>query len=243
MPMNSFFVTSSGTDTGKTFITEILLTQLRAAGLRCEALKPVATGFDDSPATDTARLIAALGRPYTQANVDACSPWRFSQPLSPHIAARRESRHLELDEIVKFCMRPNAIDVRIIEGIGGVMVPLNAHYTVIDWISRLNIPAILVVGSYLGAISHALTAIDAIRTKGIAIAAIIVNQSVEEPMPTETTLESIRQFSSDTPLALMPRMNAGAPEAGIPESTAQIPDLVELLSPWLVSKKRQNPPE
>ena len=70
------FVTGAGTEIGKTFVVERLIAECRDRGISCDALKPVVTGFDDSSQSDTARLLAALGVPISEATIAACSPWR-----------------------------------------------------------------------------------------------------------------------------------------------------------------------
>ncbi|HWN38339.1 MAG TPA: molybdopterin-guanine dinucleotide biosynthesis protein MobB, partial [Gammaproteobacteria bacterium] len=86
--MTTFFITSSGTGIGKTFVTRQLIAELKAAGRRVRALKPVASGFDaaDAEGSDTLQLLRALALEPTAANLDAVSPWRFAAPLSPDMA-------------------------------------------------------------------------------------------------------------------------------------------------------------
>jgi dethiobiotin synthetase len=168
-------------------------------------LKPIITGFDDSPQSDTGRLLTALDLPCTQDRIDACSPWRFAAPLSPNMAAAREGRQIALNELLEFCRRPTDARLRLFEGIGGVMVPLNEHETTLDWMALLGAPALLVCGSYLGAISHALTAHQALRSRSITVQSIIVSQSPEEPVPLEETRATIQQFVEPTPVVSLAR--------------------------------------
>ena len=144
--MTTLFVTSSGTDLGKTFVTLQLIAELQAAGLRVRALKPVASGFDAAHAetSDSGLLLRALGLEVTAANLDAISPWRFAAPLSPDMAAAREQRAISWRALVELCRTPSDADVTLIEGIGGVMVPLDGEHTVLDWIAALGAPALLV---------------------------------------------------------------------------------------------------
>ena len=86
--MKSLFITSSGTEIGKTLVTAALCHQLTARGLKVQALKPVVSDFNDGDLeTDTAVLLHALGQSATAENIDAMSPWRFQAPLSPDMAA------------------------------------------------------------------------------------------------------------------------------------------------------------
>jgi dethiobiotin synthetase len=95
--------------------------------------------------------------------------------------------------------------VTLIEGIGGVMVPLDAEHTVLDWIAALAAPALLVVGSYLGTLSQSLTAAAALRQRGITIAGVVVSESAEQPGPAAETAATLARFLGPIPLCLLPR--------------------------------------
>jgi dethiobiotin synthetase len=225
--MITLFVTASGTEIGKTFITTRLIDELKAARYDVAALKPVASGFDSSqPLTsDPAELLAALGRPATVEHFDAVAPWRFAAPLSPDMAAAREHRKIPFAELVAFCKIDRAVDVTLIEGIGGVMVPLDDTHTVLDWIAALGAPALLVVGSYLGSLSHGLTAAAALLGRGCALTGVIVNESADEPMPSSETAATLGRFLRGVPIVCMPRISPNA--AQVP--TALLPLIVRYL--------------
>ena len=231
--MTTVFVTSSGTDIGKTFVTLRLLAELKAAGRSARALKPIASGFDAAQLerSDTGLLLRAQGLAPSAVNIDAVSPWRFAAPLSPDMAAARERRSIPFDELLAVCRaagKPG--DVTLIEGIGGVMVPLDAEHTVLDWIAALGAPALLVVGSYLGTLSHSLTAVTALRQRGVAIAAVVVSESAEQPMPAAETAATLARFVGTVPVRWLPR---GAPE---PRSGGnQGSPLLPLLAPYLTA--------
>ena len=199
------FISAAGTEIGKTYVAERLIEECAERGISCDALKPVITGFDDSGGSDTARLLRALDVPISEDSLDACSPWRFKAPLAPNMAAAREGRHIALPELVAFCRRPTEARLRIFEGIGGVMVPLSDHATTLDWMALLGAPVILVCGSYLGAISHALTAHLALQSRSIPMLAIVVSQSADEPVLLEETRATIAQFSDSTPVVSLAR--------------------------------------
>jgi len=214
--MTALFITSSGTGIGKTFVTLKLIAELKAAGRRVRALKPVASGFDAArPAdSDTGEVLRALELEPTAANVDAVSPWRFTAPLSPDMAAARERRTIPFDALVAHCRAAGRSgDVTLIEGIGGVMVPLDAEHTVLDWIAALEVPTLLVVGSYLGTLSHSLTAVAALRARDVTIAGIVVSESEEQPVPAAETAATLARFTAPVPIRVLPR---GAPVPLLP---------------------------
>ena len=204
------FVTGSGTEVGKTFVLRQLVGALRHAGRTVHALKPIASGFDAAHVqdTDTGLLLAALGLPLTAANLDAISPWRFAAPLSPDMAAARERRAIPFAAVVELCNAPSPADVTLIEGIGGVMAPLDATHTVLDWIAAVGAPALLVTGSYLGSLSHTLTALAALRSRACRVLGIIVSESAAQPVPAEETAAVLRRFCGSSPVHVLPRVTA-----------------------------------
>jgi dethiobiotin synthetase len=206
--MTTVFVTSSGTGIGKTFVTLRLIAELEASGRRVRALKPVASGFDAAlpAAGDTGALLRAQRLEPTAANLDAVSPWRFAAPLSPDMAAARERRTVPFDALVAHCREADRSgDVTLIEGIGGVMVPLDGEHTVLDWIAALEAPALLVVGSYLGTLSHSLTAAAALRARGVTIAGLVVSESEAQPVPAAETAATLARFVAPAPVRVLPR--------------------------------------
>ena len=227
--MTTIFVTASGTEIGKTFVTCALVHQLQQNGYRVAALKPVATGVteDALDSTDSGVLLKALGQPIDAGQVAAVSPWRFKEPLSPDMAAERENRSIPFDDLVAYCRADTGADITLIEGIGGVMVPLDRHHTVLDWIAALEVPALMVTGSYLGTLSHTLTAAGMLQARKVKLAGIIVNESEAQPVAPEETADVLARFVADVPIRVVKRLDA--PESA-PESA---PDLLPLLDPFL----------
>jgi dethiobiotin synthetase len=209
----AYFVTSTGTDVGKTFVTAGLIRYLRASDQSVAALKPVVSGYDSSvvETSDPAVLLAALGRPVAADEVERIAPWRFRAPLSPDLAAAREGRSVAFDELIDFSRAAIKANngILFIEGVGGIMVPLEGNRTVLDWMAALNIPLLLVVGGYLGTISHTLTAIDVLTQRKLSIAAIVVSESERNPVELADTVASIARFSGGVDVIGLPRLPAG----------------------------------
>jgi dethiobiotin synthetase len=206
------FVTSTGTEIGKTFVTAGLIRHFRESGHKVSALKPVVSGFDiGAPAgSDPAILLQALGRPVTPEEIARISPWRFSAPVAPDLAAKREGRSIDFSALVDFCQRAMSDDEMLfIEGVGGVMVPLDDCHTVIDWIAALRIPAIVVAGSYLGTISHTLTAINVLALRNLTTAAIVISETPDSPVPLGDTVASINRFGDLIDVIPLPRLQSG----------------------------------
>ena len=179
--MNGLFVTATGTDAGKTFVTAGLLATLRARGIPARALKPVVSGFDAGApeGSDPALLLAAMGEAATPAAIEAIAPFRFTALLAPNMAARCEGRGLALTDILTTCRAQLAVASTplLIEGVGGVMSPVTDDATCLDWIAALNLPVLVVAGTYLGAISHTLSAVAMLQARACTVAAIALNET------------------------------------------------------------------
>ena len=210
--MSAYFVTATGTDIGKTFVTAGLIRALRNAGREVAALKPVVSGFDvaTSALSDPGILLDALGELVTPEALERVSPWQFAAPLSPDMAAAREERRIEFDELVKLC-RDTAVASQggtlFIEGVGGVMVPLDGRHTVLDWMVALGLPLIVVTGSYLGTISHTLTALEVVARARLKVAALVLNDSGDGAVPLDETATTLRRFTG-VPTITLPRVKA-----------------------------------
>lgn len=211
--MSAVFVTSTGTDIGKTFVTAGLIRLLRSQGMTVDAYKPVVSGYDASVAdtSDPAVLLAALGRPVTADEIGRIAPWRFRAPVSPDLAAAREQRTLELAEVTSATRKfiGNRTGLVFVEGAGGIMSPLTMNHTMLDWMAALELPTLLVVGSYLGSISHTLTALRVLADRGLQTVAVVVSESDRSPVTLEDTVMRIARFVEAPPVIGLPRLPAG----------------------------------
>lgn len=200
--MTAYFITGAGTDVGKTFVACGLIRALKA-----RAIKPVASGFDanNPAASDPGQLLAAMGRPLTPDEIAAICPWRFAAPLSPDMAAACEGKAIDFNAVVEFSRQTNSGETLLVEGVGGVMVPLDHRHTTLDWMVALGFPVILVGGSYLGAMSHMLSAFEVVRARGLKIAALVTSESLDSTVSLEETARSIRKFTHPLSPVTMPR--------------------------------------
>ncbi len=219
--MPGLFVTATGTDVGKTYVTAGLIRAGRRAGRTMDALKPVLSGYDDATAatSDAGVLLEALGRAVTPAAVAAIAPWRFAAPLSPDMAAAAEGRRIEFESVLDACrasLRPDHLT--LIEGVGGVMVPLNARHTILDLVAELDMPVVLVAATALGSISHLLTACEVLRARGAAIRLVVLNVSRASTVPLAATRTTVTSFCRE-PIAVLPR---GADDAAFDDLFASL---------------------
>jgi dethiobiotin synthetase len=206
--MTGYFVTATGTDIGKTFVTAGLIRHLRAHKKSVSALKPLVSGFDLATAalSDPGILLDALGEPVVPETLDRISPWRFAAPLSPDMAAAREGKTIDFVRLVGMCREAmTASDGTLfIEGVGGAMVPLDDRHTVLDWMTELGLPLIVVTGSYLGTISHTLTALDVLKRRGLRVSALVLNESAGD-IPLDETAAAIARFAPSIAMAKVRR--------------------------------------
>src|ERR1700722_19843931 len=141
--MKKYFITATGTDIGKTYITAALTERLRKEGKTVTALKPVISGFeaDNIEKSDTGILLKAQDLPATA--LGTISPWRFRAPISPDMAAEDEGKQIDFSELITFCKKQKEKDYLLIEGAGGVMTPVDKAHTVLDWMAELGYEVIL----------------------------------------------------------------------------------------------------
>ena len=208
--MSAYFITATGTDIGKTFVARGLIRALLARGRKVAALKPVVSGFEPAEAagSDSGLLLSALGRPVTLDAIAEISPWRFAAPLAADMAAAREGRTLDTRELIRFCHGAIAAnpDVLLVEGAGGVMSPVSADYIVLEWMAALGLPVILVAGSYLGTISHTLTALDVIARRGLAVTTLVISETPGSPVRLDETRDTIARFAPQLDVVALPRL-------------------------------------
>ncbi len=159
--MKKFFVSGIGTDVGKTLVAAVLTEALCA-----DYWKPLQSGSLDYP--DSAVVKDWVSNSVTKIHTEAYS---FTQPLSPHTAAAIDGVEVFFDNI----KAPATNNHLIIEGSGGLMVPIDAKYCVIDLIKALDVPVILVSANYLGSINHTLLSLIALEKYKIPVVGIIFN--------------------------------------------------------------------
>ena len=141
------------------------------------------------------------------------------------MAARREGRPIAFQEVIEFCRRSMASrsGVVLIEGIGGVMVPLDDRHTVLDWMSVLRIPIILVAGSYVGTVSHTFTALEVLARRNLDVAGVVVSESGGSAASLADTVATVQHFAASIDVVAIPRL---APGGGDDPAFARIAALI-----------------
>lgn len=205
--MTAIFITATATDVGKTFVTASLIRHLRDMGRQVEAIKPIVEGYDPAQAatSDPGILLAALGMPFSPEAIDRISPWRFHAAIPPELAARQDGYGIDVDQLVAYCQSAveRRRDILLIEGVGGIMVPLDEERTILDVMMALRLPLILVTGSYPATISHTLTALDSLFRREMHLLATIVNETPGSAVPLEDIVATIARYTE--PVIGVPR--------------------------------------
>lgn len=185
MSARGWFVTGTDTGVGKSRASCALLHALRARHRRCVGMKPVAAGAEPDAhgrlQNDDALALRAASNVAVPSELD--NPVLLADPMSPHIAAARAGRTIELAPIVAaYRALAEHADAVVVEGAGGFLVPLSPRLTGADLAAALGLPVILVVGLRLGCLNHALLTRDAVRQRGLPLAGWIASR-LDPAMP------------------------------------------------------------
>jgi dethiobiotin synthetase len=170
----NYFVAGTDTGVGKTLISCALLYGFAARGKRVIGMKPVAAGCNDGGQNgDVLQLRAASN---VTANNEQINPYCFTPAIAPHIAAQRAGVTIDISAIARtYKELAEKADLVIVEGAGGLLVPLNAQQDCADLVLELGLPVILVVGMRLGCLNHALLTVEAIAARGLTLSGWVAN--------------------------------------------------------------------
>jgi dethiobiotin synthetase len=179
MTARGWFVAGTDTGVGKTRASCALLHALQGRHLRCVGMKPVAAGAepDISGQLQNDDVLALRAASSFRVPPQLDNPVLLPLPTSPHIAAVRAGRMIDIEQLATAYRAIAAqADAVVVEGAGGFMVPLSSQHTGADLAAALGLPVILVVGLRLGCLNHSLLTRDAIRQRGLRLAGWIVNR-------------------------------------------------------------------
>ncbi len=199
--MTGFFITGTDTGVGKTVVTACLLALLRKRGLDVGVMKPMETGVDakcSSPANSDAKFLMESAA--IQDDLTEVCPVRLKPAASPYQAAMMENKPIDIDEILSaFKTLSDRHPWMLVEGIGGIMVPIRRDYLVVDLIRDMGLPVILVCRYQLGTLNHSLLALDHLKRQRLAVRGVIFNQTGDLD-PVENEQPSLLKELSETPL-------------------------------------------
>ncbi|MBL7935888.1 MAG: dethiobiotin synthase [Bacteroidia bacterium] len=184
----NLFITGIGTNVGKTMVSAILVEALQA-----DYWKPIQSGVVDGKDSDTVKLLISNTK-----TIFHPETYLLKEPLSPHFAAKLDGIEIELDKI----QLPKTINHLIIEGAGGLLVPINDTQYVIDIAKQVDCEIVLVISSYLGCINHSLLSIDYLLRNQFKLKALVFNGEFEPEVK-----QAIVNYCPDTAIIDIPTLN------------------------------------
>ncbi|MHB1667688.1 MAG: dethiobiotin synthase [Thiomonas sp.] len=219
-PAPAWFIAGTDTEIGKTLVACALLHKLRAKFPRVVGAKPVAAGLEPSGVNADVRALRAASNVPVPAELD--NPYALAEPVSPHLAARAEGKVIDLHRIASSVARLRTMaDAVVVEGVGGLLVPLSDTADGGDLARLLRLPVVLVVGLKLGCLNHALLTQEAIATRGLHFAGWVGNQIDPDMLRADDNLTTLRSRLRAPCLGVIPHM--AEPDAAQAASFLELP--------------------
>lgn len=214
-----FAVVGTDTGVGKTVLTAGLVGWLREEGIDARAIKPAQTGY---PPDDDAGFVAkACG-----SDAAATCLRRLEPPLAPAVAAEQEGTTFDFAAIRTECVRElDASTVGVVEGIGGLRVPLADDRDVVDFVADLDLPAVVVARSGLGTLNHTALTVEALRRRDVPVGVIVLNR-YEGTTVAERTNPAVLERMTDVPVHTLPRLALESPPAAVDGVRESLPHAV-----------------
>ncbi|MDD5434759.1 MAG: dethiobiotin synthase [Nitrospira sp.] len=213
--MNGIFITATDTGVGKTFVSAGIASALKKRGVNTGVMKPVHTGCRSRNGAlipeDTLYLMKAAS---VDDPIELVTPYMFREPVAPSVAAEKTNTIISVGKIIKsykaLCRRH---EYMIVEGIGGIMVPIKKDIYVADLIKKLGLPAIIITRPDLGTINHTLLTIDYMKNKKIHIKGIVINHTArgKKTLAVKTCSETIEKHSGIAVIGVIPFLTGVAP--------------------------------
>ena len=201
------FITGTDTGVGKTVVTALLLWHLRQAGCNALAMKPFCSG-----SRADARLLRSLQK--NLLTLEEINPFFFREPVAPAAAGGRR-KTISLDTVLrKIGAVGRRCDVLLVEGIGGLLVPLGKNHTVADLISRLDCPTLVVARNRLGTINHTLLTVKALQAIGIKRVRIVMVGDKKADISAVSNPKIVKKMAGLGPVFVVPDLGFGASAAG-----------------------------
>lgn len=174
--MAGLFLTGADTGVGKTFVARGIASALRARGRRVGVMKPVETGCGPGPVRRPADALALRAAAGSSLPVERICPCRLDAPLAPDVAARLENVRIDPAALVAaFRALARSHDITLVEGAGGLLVPIVGRYFMADLAREMDLPLLVVVDSKLGAINHTLLTLESAARRGLTVRGYVLN--------------------------------------------------------------------
>lgn len=216
--MTAYFVTGTDTEIGKTTVSRALLAAATARGLRTRCLKPAESGCPRGP---DGALVARDARDLWQASdqtqpLDSVCLYRFEEPVAPGVAAEREGSMIDFTAIQArlAAIRESTPDLVLVEGAGGLLVPMGQGRTIADLAVLLGLPLLIVARPTLGTINHTLLTVESARARDLRVHGVILSAAVEsEAEAVASNAEEIERASGVRVLGCLPHLPGASSRA------------------------------
>lgn len=220
------FITGTDTDIGKTLVTGAIAQWLRLRGRNVAVSKPVASGCvkrrEGLVSEDAEYLAHCADTPHP---LDVICPQRFEEPLAPAVAAQRAGVAVDWSAVQwSLDTLSQGADCILVEGAGGILVPLDAKVTVLDLVRELGLPAVVVARPNLGTINHTVLTVDRLRSAGVKVAGVVINRYPADGagIAEETSPRWIEKLAKTQILCLVPDCPSGVGPPVPPDVTAAV---------------------
>jgi dethiobiotin synthetase len=224
--MKGAFITATGTGVGKTWLATALATACVQRGKRVAAIKPIETGVDPDP-VDALQLARACGN---ESLANASGLYRAKEPLAPYAIEKRGGPSVgSLRELAKRVRElANDADYVIVEGVGGVLVPIDREHTIADLGALLDLQTVVVARNALGVLSYTITAIEALRRRKVSVRAIVLNhveRGLQNDMSRASNADVLADYFPRIPIVRTPRVQS---PNGMVDAASQLLNILKI---------------
>ncbi len=212
--LDGLFVTGTGTGVGKSVVAAVIARSVAATGRSVAVFKPAVTGLDDPEEPDHLLLRRAAGSAQGDEEI---APYRYGPPCSPHLAAELAGEEIQPERLVRAAIdAAAAADYLVGEGVGGLLVPLSRGYRVIDLAADLALPLVIAAPPGLGTINHTLLTIEAARSAGLDVVAVVLTPWPEHPDRVEESNRETIAALGKVEIEILPHIDLSNPAAWPP---------------------------
>jgi dethiobiotin synthetase len=216
--MRGVFVTGTGTEVGKTVVAAAIARTELARGHEVAVFKPAVTGLDEGGEADHELLRRAASSDQSDEEI---APYRYGPPASPHLAAELAGDRIDPTKLESAARAAAASgDFLVCEGVGGLLVPLAEGYLVRDLARALALPVVVAASPGLGTINHTLLTLEAARSAGLAVAAVVLTPWPGEPDPVERSNREAVESLGQVPVQVLEPLRLDDPESWPPLAPA-----------------------
>jgi dethiobiotin synthetase len=208
--VNGVFVTGTGTEVGKTVVAAVIASTAARRGRRVAVFKPAVSGLDEGGEPDHALLRRASG---SSQPVDEIAPYRYGPPVSPHLGAELAGERISPERLrAAAAAAGEEADLLVVEGVGGLLVPLTLGYLVRDFARDLGLEAKIAAPSGLGTINHTLLTIEALRSVGLEPSTVVLTPWPSKPGEVERSNREAIGRLGRVRVETLPLLDLSAPE-------------------------------